>query len=288
MRFSYFPGCSLKGMGSAYEDSLLGVMRILGVELNELDDWNCCGATAYMAVDEERSFCLASRNLVLAERSDDQLLAPCAACYLVLMKTQRMLRDYPAVGARVKAALKEGGYDYRGTARIRHPLDVLFHDVGLERILQAVKTPLKGVKVACYYGCQVVRPYATFDHQDYPETMDKLMKALGAEPVHFPLKTKCCGGSLTGTLPEVGANLCQILIREARRQGADMLTTLCPLCHFNIDGYQRKATGLARLPITFFTQLMGVAFGIPAAHLGLERLIVPALPVLRERQVAVV
>ncbi len=289
MKFSYFPGCSLKGMGGAYETSLIAVMEALSVQLEELDDWNCCGATAYMSVDESKAFTLAARNLAIAEKKTDDLLAPCAACFLVLQKTQKYIKDYPEVGRVVRESLRAGGYDYAGSTRIRHPLDVIVNDIGLDTIKKTVKHPLKGLKIAPYYGCQVVRPYATFDHQDYPVTMDNLLKALGADVVHYPLKTKCCGGSLTGTLPEVGARLSNILIREAKRQGADLITTLCPLCFFNLDSYQDKMEGPEKItmPITYFTQLMGLAFGMPSSKLGLKRHIIPILPILKERQVAI-
>ena len=206
MKYSYFPGCSLKGLGRAYEESLLPVMKHLGVELQELDDWNCCGATAYMAVDEAKACVLAARNLALAEKSGNrQILAPCAACYLVLNKTKHYFARLPGDEGRPSTARwAPSGLRYSGNTPVRHPLDVLVNDVGLEAIKQKVRQPLKGLKVAPYYGCQIVRPYATFDDQYNPTTMDRLLEALGATVVRYPLKTKCCGGSLTGTVPEAG------------------------------------------------------------------------------------
>jgi len=292
MKFAYYPGCSLKGTGRAYEESLLEVLRALGVEIEEIADWNCCGATAYMAVDEGKAFTLAARNLALAEKTGMQILAPCAACYLVLQKAKDYIQKYPETAAVVHRGLDAIGLAYRGDAVVRHPLDVLVNDVGLEAIRAHVTHPLKGLKVATYYGCQVVRPYATFDHQQYPVTMDKLLEAAGAEIVHFPLKTKCCGGSLTGTLPSVGARLCHVIRHEAKRQGADLIATLCPLCQFNLDGYQdkNKMAGQSYTPVkmavVYFTQLLGLAFGIPAKKLGLQRNIVSAAPALKARQIA--
>ena len=180
MKYSYFPGCSLKGLGRAYEESLLPVMKHLGVELQELDDWNCCGATAYMAVDEAKACVLAARNLALAEKQGDRpIMAPCAACYLVLNKTKHYFHDYPAMKETIDRALGAVGLRYSGDTPVRHPLDVLINDVGLEAIKQKVRKPLKGLKVATYYGCQLVRPYATFDDQYNPTTMDRLLEALG-------------------------------------------------------------------------------------------------------------
>lgn len=279
MKFAYFPGCSLKGLGRAYEESLLPVMRHLGIELEELDDWNCCGATAYMAVDEAKACVLAARNLALAARSGrDQLLAPCAACYLVLNKTKHYLHDYPAMKAKIDRALAAVDLAYGGDTAVRHPLDVLVNDVGLEAIRRLVVRPLRGLKVATYYGCQLVRPYATFDDAWNPVTMDRLVEALGATVVRYPLKTKCCGGSLTGTVPEAGIRMVYILLNEARKRGADCLATVCPLCQFNLDAYHaqvRAAYGDVVVPTVYFTQLMGLAFGLPEKQLGLHRAAVP-------------
>jgi heterodisulfide reductase subunit B len=279
MKYSYFPGCSLKGLGRAYEESLLPVLKHLGVELDELEDWNCCGATAYMAVDEGKACVLAARNLALAQKSGHaQMLAPCAACYLVLNKAQHYLQEYPAMRATVDRALDTAGLKFSGTLPVRHPLDVLINDVGLDAIKQKVRRPLSGLKVAPYYGCQMVRPYATFDDQYNPTTMDRLIEALGATVVRYPLKTKCCGGSLTGTVPEAGIRMVYILHNEARKRGADCLATVCPLCQFNLDAYHaplRAQYGPVVVPTVYFTQLMGLAFGLPEEDLGLRRAAVP-------------
>jgi len=279
MKYAYFPGCSLKGTGKAYEESLLPVFAALGIELEELQDWNCCGATAYMAVDEVKACVMASRNLAIAEKTGRQeLIAPCSACYLVLNKTKHYLHETPSVHAVVQQALKKANLTYSGNTPVRHPLDVLVHTVGLAEIKKRVTKPLRGFKVAPYYGCQIVRPYSTFDDQANPTTMDRLLEALGAEVVHYPLKTRCCGGSLTGTLPEPGLLCSFILMKEALRQGANVISTVCPLCQFNLDAYHDKIAakwGSVRIPTVFFTQLMGLAFGLPARQLGLHRGIVP-------------
>jgi heterodisulfide reductase subunit B2 len=289
MKFTYFPGCSLKGSGRAYEESLLAVCKQLGVELEELDDWNCCGATAYMAVSERQAFGLAARNLALAEQKPHELIAPCSACYMVLKKTQKYVAEYPQIGHEVCDALSRGGLKYAGTAAVRHPLDVLVKDVGLDAIKKQVKNPLKGFKVAPYYGCQIVRPYADFDDQYNPVLMDKLFKALGAEVVKYPLKTRCCGGSLTGTLPEAGLGMSFHILREAQRRGANVLATVCPLCQFNLDAYQSDMSSKfepVHMPIVYFTQLMGLAFGMDVKTLGLQRGIISIEPLLNKEEVA--
>jgi heterodisulfide reductase subunit B len=282
-RYLYYPGCSLRGTGKAYEESLLAVFKALDVELEELEDWNCCGATAYMSIDEVSSFALAGRNLAIAEKKNLDLLAPCSACFLVLNKAQRYIKEYPKVAQTLEHGFKAAGLEYHGTAKVRHPLDVLINDIGMDRIKACIKKPLTGLKVAPYYGCQIVRPYATFDLMYYPVTMDKLLRAVGAEVVDYPLKTRCCGGSQKGTLPEVGLSLIHILLKEARRREAHIVSTICPLCQFNLDTFQDEAGkkyGEISMPVVYFTQLLGLAFGFSAKELGLERNIVAAKQML--------
>ena len=278
MKFTYYPGCSLKSGGRAYEESFLAVCRALGVELEELADWNCCGATAYMAVDEHHAMTLASRNLAIAERTGRDLVAPCAGCYLVLNKAQTYMQKYPEVGKRVQQALQAVGLACKGTVRVRHPLDVFLNDIGPDALKARTVRPLAGLKIAPYYGCQLVRPYAKFDDQHNPQAMDTLLKAVGAEIVPYPLKTKCCGGSLTGTISEVGLRLVYLLLKEAEKRGAHAIVTVCPLCQFNLEAYQDKVSALhgpVRLPVLYVTQLIGLALGLSPRELGLERLLVP-------------
>jgi heterodisulfide reductase subunit B2 len=283
MRYFYYPGCSLKSSGKPYEESLLAVFNKLGVKMQELPEWSCCGATTYMGVDEVQAFALAARNLAIAEKSDDSgpacLVAPCNACYLVLNKAQHYIAEYTDVRHRVTGALSEIGLSYKGDVKVRHPLDVLMNDVGLDAIKKNVTKPLKGMKVACYYGCQIVRPYATFDDQQNPTSMDKILQALGAETIEWPLKTRCCGASLMGTIEAAGQRLSYILLREARRLGADTVATCCPLCQHNLECYQGAIANEygegAEAPVAYFTQLMGIAFGIQGHALGLQRLMKP-------------
>ena len=288
MKYTYFPGCSLKGLGKAYDESFSAVCRVLGIELSELEDWNCCGATAYMAVDEHHAVMLAARNLALAEKQGrDDIVAPCAGCYLVLNKAGKYMAKYPKLADRVTGALEKEGYQYTGKLKVLHPLDVLVNKVGIAAIKEKVCHPLKGLKVASYYGCQMVRPYAEFDDQNDPQTMDQLVKATGAEAVDFPLKTRCCGGSLSGTLSEVGQNLGYILLHEMKVRGAEIAVTACPLCQFNLDAFQteicKSRNEDASLPVLYFTQLLGLALGLSPKEVGLQRQIVSANPILKSK-----
>jgi heterodisulfide reductase subunit B len=294
VNYAYYPGCSVRGSSRAYEESLSAVFQGLGQSLDELDDWNCCGATAVPAIDETKALALAARNLALAERGTNSeapvdLVAPCAGCYMVLLHTQRYLQQHRAVGEKVAGALQSAGLRYDGRVRVRHPLDVLVNDVGLERIADAVTRPLDGLRVACYYGCLLVRPYATFDDQHNPTSMDRLMRAIGAEPVDWPLKTRCCGGSccggpLTGTIREAGLRLIYVLLREAKKRGADMVATVCPLCQFNLECFQGRVTREFGEPVDltvgFFTQVLGLAMGMDERTLGIHRMLQWQLPEL--------
>jgi len=276
--YGYFPGCSLKGTGVAYEESLLTLFRLLELPLAELDDWNCCGATSYMSIDERSAFQLSARNFALAHKANHRdLIAPCSACYLVLRKTQDYVERYPQTGREIAASMGNGSLKVFQSVRVRHPLEVLYTDVGPGEIRKRMVRPWRGGRVACYYGCQMVRPYGEADRDHDPTRMDELLAAVEAPTVPFSLKTKCCGGSLTGTTHEVGVRLNYILLKEAARKGAQAIATACPLCQYNLDAYQheiRRATGeRLEMPILYFTQILGWALGGDRAALGFQRAI---------------
>jgi heterodisulfide reductase subunit B len=290
MSYAYFPGCSSKGTGRSYEESLLAVFEALGSGLDELDDWNCCGATAFPAVDENKATALGARILALAEaqdRAEVDLVAPCAGCYRALIKASRRLAD-DAVAERTNSALETIGMRYEGRAQVRHPVDVLLNDIGVERIAAAVTRPLTGLKVACYYGCLLVRPDAAFDDQHDPTSIDRLVEAIGAEPIDWPLKTRCCGGScycggpLIGTVPEATLRLSHTILSEAKKRGADAVVTVCSLCEFNLEAFQRKMAREFGAPIDltvgFLPQLLGTALGIEGKRLGIQRMFHWELP----------
>jgi heterodisulfide reductase subunit B len=284
MEYTYYPGCSLKGTGKHYEESILPVFKELGIELYELEDWNCCGATAYMSVDEMSAFALASRNLSLAEKAGRDIMAPCSACYLVLKKTKDYIKEYSEIGRKVHKALAAAGLQFNDTIEVKHPLQVLVGDFGLDALRSKIKTELEGYKVAPYYGCQIVRPYKDFDDSMYPTSMDRLLETLGAEVVDYHLKTRCCGGSLTGTIEEIGLRLNYILLNEAQKRGANCIATVCPLCQFNLECYQDKINSEygchISMPILYLPQLIGLALDIPREQLGFNRSLVDLEPLL--------
>jgi heterodisulfide reductase subunit B len=280
--YIYYPGCSLKGNSKSYEESILPVFREIGLPLQELDDWNCCGATAYFSVDDTMAAAICGRTLSLAEKTGKDIVAPCAGCFLTLKKSNAFLTSRQPKSEKILKALKTAGCEYQGTVKVKHPLEILVKDIGREAIKAKIRRPLTGLKVACYYGCQLVRPYTDFDDPDYPTTLDDLMETAGATAVDYVAKTRCCGGSLTGTIEEVGLRLNYILLKEAKRKGADCVVTICPLCQFNLEITQNKMVKRygddVRLPVLYFSQLLGLAMGIEKADLGFARSIIPLKP----------
>jgi heterodisulfide reductase subunit B len=278
--YTYYPGCSLKGTGKHGAESLTTVFEALGHELNELDDWNCCGATAYMGIDQAQALALAARNLSLAEKEKlRDLVAPCNACYFVLRRVDDYRTRYPDLMNKVLGALRDMDLDYQGNVAVRHPLDVLIDDIGVDEIKKHVGREMNGVRVACYYGCLYSRPYGTPEEWRFPTRMEELFTPLGVEAIDYPLRTRCCGGSLTGTVEDVGRRLVYRLLHEAKRLGADMIVTLCSLCQFNLEAYQgavgKQFSEDVRMPVLYFTQLLGLLMGLPEKKLGLHRLFVP-------------
>jgi heterodisulfide reductase subunit B len=284
MEFTYYPGCSAEGSSRHYDMSTRAVCTALGIALHELDDWNCCGATAYMSVQELRAFAISGRNLALAEPLKRDVITACPACYLALYKTNDYVGHYPDIKEKVNSALSAADLVYEGSIRVRHLLDVLANDYGTDLLHQKVRRPLSGLKVACYHGCQLTRPFAAFDEYDNPKTLDRVIEALGAEVVHYPLTTKCCGGMMMTTAPDVALKLVGDLLKCAKDNGADCISVACPLCYVNLDSYQDQLeatnNGAEPVPIFFFTQLAGLALGVGEKELGFSMSLVPAGPVL--------
>ena len=273
--YSYFPGCSNTASARAYEHSARAVARALDIHLRELPDWNCCGATSYNATRPIGGHALNARNLAIAERLDPQaeLVTTCPGCYLNLLKANHALHDEPDVRAAVDRSLAAGGLTYGGEVEVVHLLQVLATDEALDAIRHRVTNPLRGLKVAPYYGCQLVRPYGHGEDPDQPTSLDRLLTVLGAEVVDYPPKTRCCGGMLMVGKAEVALGLVDELVGWAEARDAATITTICPLCFVNLEGYQGRLTRSARhgrrMPISYFTQLIGLAFGLPPAELGI-------------------
>jgi heterodisulfide reductase subunit B2 len=279
MKYAYYPGCSLEKTQRGYDESVREIFKVLDQELIEIEDWNCCGATVYMSVKETVSLAVSSRNLALAEKMGCDIIAPCSSCFTVLSKTNKILNEIPALHKDVNEALAEAGLNYSGKTRVRHPLDILMNDVGVNLILQKAKRSLNGLKIAPYYGCQIVRPGKGFDDNENPVLMDKLFNKCGGNVVYFPMKVRCCGGMLMTTFEETALKLNKELLSCAAENGAECIVTTCPLCHFNLEAYQDKINQTYNtkfnIPILYFTQLLGIVLGLPEKALGIDSSFIP-------------
>ena len=277
MKFAYYPGCSLEYTAKPYDQSVRAVMKALDVELVEIDDWNCCGATMYMSVNKLVAYAVSARNLALAQNMGCEICAPCSSCYTILRKTNRYLEWDPHARERINDALKAANLTYEKPVEVRHPLDILVNELGVDRIAERAVFSLSGVKVAPYYGCQIVRPVHHFDDLEDPTSMDRLFSALGAEVVDYTGKVRCCGGMLMTTSEEVALELNHDLLAAAN--DADVIVTACPMCQMNLESYQPKINqrfhSQYKLPILYFTQLLGLALGLGATELGIDKLLIP-------------
>ncbi|MCL5039466.1 MAG: CoB--CoM heterodisulfide reductase iron-sulfur subunit B family protein [Firmicutes bacterium] len=269
MKFTYYPGCSLHSTSWEYDASTRAVFQRLGIGLEELEDWSCCGATSAHATDDFLAKALPLRNLILAEEKGQDIMLPCAACYNTLRTTDRFVRSGTQEAREVNQEVaRVMGKEYRGTIESRHVLDVL----GDETIQDLIKTrlvrPLTGLKVAAYYGCLLNRPpeVVSFDIPEQPVAMDRLLELIGAEPVEWSFKTECCGGSSAIPQPEVAVRLNSRIVLDALQSGAQAIVTACPLCHVNLDTRQEGVLGKTPgsengVPILHVTELLGIALG---------------------------
>ena len=285
MKLAYYPGCSLHAGAKEYDLSWRAVCEALGIELAEMENWSCCGTVHATNVDRDVSYALAARNVVIAEEMGLPIAAMCSGCYKNLRAADEALKADAGLRAKVNASLPR---PFQGSTKVRHPLYIILQDIGLDN-LPEIKRPLTGLKVAPYYGCVLTRPVypEQVDSPENPQGLDNLLMALGVEVVPFyPWKTKCCGGAVLLSHTDVAIELCAKLLRQAKRAGADCLAVACPMCQLALDGYQpRIARYLGEqldIPIIYFTQLMGTAFGIDPSRLGYGQLFVSAEPALAQ------
>ena len=270
MKYSYYPGCAQHGTAVDYRSSVEAVFGRLGIELEEVKNWNCCGALH--VPDRTVKTGLSARTLASAKGLD--MATPCNLCYSNLMRAQTALQD-SALRTRVNEALIE---KYDGNTKPKHLLEVIVKDLGLPKLAEQVKKPLK-IKAVPYYGCLLTRPENNFDSPENPKSLDNLILSLGAEPVKYYYKTKCCGGPILITDEDLALNLAKELLVMAKETGADCIVVTCPMCHLQLDAKQKavesKFNTRIDLPIIYFTQLMGLAMGLDPKELGLSRHLVP-------------
>lgn len=283
-KYAYFPGCSLEKMALSYHKSSLETTRALGIELEELEDWNCCGATAYFQFDEILANTLVARNLAMAEKQGLDFVAPCSACYKNSYFTNAYMKEDAVLSEQINAALEADDLQLSGNLNVHHLIDVFLNEVGTNEIKDKVSNPLKGLKIAPYYGCQIVRPRKNGENVEDPQFFEEILTAIGADAVNFAYKTRCCGGSLLITNRPAALDMIRLLLQNIRNSGADIVATACPLCQVNLEVYQTQVNEEFgtdfNIPVLYFTQLMGVALGISPKKLGIGSELVSALPVL--------
>jgi len=276
MRISYFPGCTLKSHAANFDDSTIAACTRLGLDIKELDRWNCCGTVHGLAADDLMHRMAPITNLIRAKDAGaDAFITGCAMCSSALKRANLHVRQDPQALSVVNGFLSLEQTDYRGDLEVLHLLELLRDRIGFEQLAARVERPLSGLRVACYYGCLLVRPReAAIDDSENPKVMEDLVKALGATPVAFPMKTECCGAYQVVADPGIVAERTRLIVGSAARHGADLIMMSCPLCAHNLDHRQADARrldpDLAPLPVFYFTQLMALALGCTEEVLRLE------------------
>jgi len=276
MKYAYYPGCSLESNAREYDLSARAACMALGMELMELEDWNCCGATSAHSTSHLLGLALPARNLGLAEEAGMDLAIPCSACYNRLKSADYVMRQDPETHRAVEETV---GIKYRRPVNVYSLLEAVVSGAGLDAVTGQVKRPLEGLKVACYYGCLLVRPTAVtgFDRPENPVLLDQLMEALGAKAMQWSYKTECCGASLALSSSEAVTGLVTVLLDMAEDSGAQAVVTSCPLCQANLEMRRRESN---KMPVFYFTELMGHAFGLPESSVWFSKHLVDPRPLL--------
>jgi heterodisulfide reductase subunit B2 len=288
MKYAYFPGCSAESTARDMNSSTYAIARALGLDFEEPKGWTCCGATAGHQSDSLLAASLPAANLSKVQDMNLDMVVNCAACFNRMKAANHEITTHVDVRNDVRDAL---GKDYDGTVKVRHLLEVLLEDVGLPAITKSLKRTMKGLKVACYYGCLLIRPteILKFDDAENPKSLDRLVTAMGGTSLEWPCKVDCCGGSLSLSRTDVVLKLTDAILEMAVRSGADCIAVSCPMCQINLDVRQKdinKEMGRNyRMPVIYITQLLGFCLGLDPSELGFEKLMVSPSDVLRKMEV---
>jgi len=278
---AYFPGCSLYGTSAEYHHSFKAVAEKVGLVVDEPEGWVCCGTTPAHSTDHYLSTLLPMKNLALTEEmGHSAVTAPCPSCYLRMRVALHNITKDAELRETVKGQI---GYEPSVGLQIEHTLNTFTDRVGLRAVGSGVTRPLEGLKLVCYYGCVITRPpkVTGVGEYEYPTNMDRLVKQLGAQPLDWSYKTRCCGASLGFTNLEIVLDLGRKILVNARAVGAEAVVVACPLCQMNLDSRQSQMNDHFDLPILYFTQLTGLAFGLEPKALGLDKHFVDPIPLLR-------
>ncbi len=287
MELAYYPGCSLKASSEIYDVQCKRVLSAIGINLHELEDWNCCGATSASKTDDFLAVAMPARNLGIADASEyAELVIPCSACYSRMLVVQKVLESDRGLLNDVNGELSK---KVNGKTKILSILEAIRPAVNSGDLAKNVTRKLEGLKPVCYYGCMLTRfPYGVPapDNVDNPQGMETILKTLGASPLDWSYKTDCCGASAAVNDNDVSLKLMSKIMQEAIARQANCFVTTCPMCQLNLDAYQEKVRatyGIARsMPVYFITELIGIAVGLPPADLGMDRHFVDAMALLKE------
>ena len=262
MKVSYFPGCTLRTKAKELDRYARRCAEVLGIEMCEIENWQCCGGVFVTAKDEIASKLPAVRALKAARDDARPLVSVCSACHNVIKQTNYAMKNDEDFANKVNLYMsqdKEPTEPYHGETEVYHYLELLRDVVGFDKIRAAVKNPLTGKKIGAYYGCLLLRPgkIMSFDNPENPTIMEDFIRALGAEPVVYPYRNECCGGYISLKEKEMAQNMCEKIMDSAKGFEADMLITACPLCMYNL-----KKNGNGALPVYYFTELLAEALGV--------------------------
>jgi heterodisulfide reductase subunit B len=274
--YSYYPGCSLESTACEYNDSVLAVFSALGIGLHELEDWNCCGASSAHSLNHALSLALPARNLAIAQKAGRDIVMPCAACFNRHKSADYVMRTNPEQRESLEAV---AGFQFSGAVAVLPLLEVICNRVGLAEIGARVLNPLSGLKAVGYYGCLLVRPpeVTQFENPNNPVLMDRLLETLGAEARPWSYATECCGGGLSLTKSKIAARLVSRLVEHAREAGAEAIVTSCPLCQVNLE--MRQGGSKEKMPVLYFSELIGLAFGLEQANRWWSKHLIDPRPV---------
>ncbi|MBI2934909.1 MAG: CoB--CoM heterodisulfide reductase iron-sulfur subunit B family protein [Chloroflexi bacterium] len=281
LSYLYYPGCTAKTTSREFEVSTLKVCEKLGIELSEIDDWNCCGASSAHTISPLLGMALPARDLQRAESVGKPVVTGCAMCWHRLKYAVHELSDRATL-ARVNHVL---GQEFRNTVKVEHFLQVL----GPGRPALSLKKELKGLKAACYYGCVLVRPkkIMQMDDEDNPQLMDNIVRSLGADTVDWDFKTACCGASLPLAHPDIVVNLSHKILKQAQDRGAECVVVACPMCHSNLDTRQKAMKAahpeFKEIPVYYFTELMGLALGFAPEEMLIDKHLTDGFSLLRTK-----
>ena len=281
---AYYPGCSLHSTAAEFDASARGVCKALGIKLVEPRDWLCCGSTAAHRADPLAALQLPYRNLQIIEQNGfTEVTMPCASCFNRHKAVQHEIRQSPETKDRLD---KASGQQYQDTVRVSSLVETIQRHAGPEKLAGKIKRSLKGLRVACYYGCLLTRPPEVVEasHPENPTEMDQLLQATGLEVKDWSYKTSCCGGSHSLTRPDIALTLSRELIEQARKAGADAIAVACPLCHANLDARQFQMKLPDSMPIFYFTQLLALALGLPEKTVALHKNLTDPRPLLKSKE----